>query len=305
MLRGVARMNILPIILIDGITFASWLFLVSAGITFIFGVLRILNIAHGSLYAVGAYVGATLIIRTVGPDQQTWLALPLLLLAAVIVAVTLGPLIERLFLRRVYAQDEVIGLLTTFALFLILEDLMRLVWGVDPYLVNGVFRLFGRVRVAGIAFAGYPFVLTAVAVAAGVLLWFVTHRTSFGRQVTCVISDREMAGALGINVPRIDLAAFVLGAFLAALGGAFTAPMTSVEPGMGVSVIVLAFAVVGIGGLGSIGGAALGCVIVGIARAAAVQLFPEFELFVVYALMVAVLLWRPHGLFGAVEPRKI
>jgi len=120
-----------------------------------------------------------------------------------------------------------------------------------------------------------------------------------------VISDREMAGALGINVPRIDLMAFSLGTFLAALGGAFTAPLTSVEPGMGVSVIVLAFAVVGIGGLGSIGGAALGCIIVGIARAAAVQLFPELELFVIYALMVAVLLWRPQGLFGAVELRKI
>jgi branched-chain amino acid transport system permease protein len=137
------------------------------------------------------------------------------------------------------------------------------------------------------------------------LLWFVLHHTSFGRQVTCVISDREMAGALGINVPRIDLIAFALGTFLAALGGAFTAPLTSVEPGMGVSVIVLAFAVVGIGGLGSIGGAAVGCLIVGLARAAAVQLFPELELVVIYALMVAVLLWRPQGLFGAIELRKI
>jgi branched-chain amino acid transport system permease protein len=165
--------------------------------------------------------------------------------------------------------------------------------------------MFGRVHLAGIAFAGYPFVLTVVAILAALLLWFVLHHTSFGRQVTCVISDREMAGALGINVPRIDLIAFALGTFLAALGGAFTAPLTSVEPGMGVSVIVLAFAVVGIGGLGSIGGAAVGCLIVGLARAAAVQLFPELELVVIYALMVAVLLWRPEGLFGAVELRKI
>jgi len=218
---------------------------------------------------------------------------------------TLGPLIERVLLRRIYGQDEVVGLLTTFALFLILEDVMRLIWGIEPYLVEGPYRMLGRVRVAGIAFAGYPFLLTVVAILAGLLLWFVLHRSSFGRQVTCVISDREMAGALGINVPRIDLMAFSLGTFLAALGGAFTAPLTSVEPGMGVSVIVLAFAVVGIGGLGSIGGAALGCIIVGIARAAAVQLFPELELFVIYALMVAVLLWRPQGLFGAVELRKI
>ncbi len=298
-------MSILPIILIDGITYASWLFLVSAGITFIFGVLRILNVAHGSLYAIGAYLGATLVLRFAGPHQGSWTTLPLLLLGAVIVGLTLGPLIERLLLRRVYEQDEVVGLLTTFALFLILEDAMRLIWGIEPYLVEGPYRMFGRVQVAGIAFAGYPFVLTIVAILAGLLLWLVMHHTSFGRQVTCVISDREMAGALGIDVPRIDLIAFALGTFLAALGGAFTAPLTSVEPGMGVSVIVLAFAVVGIGGLGSIGGAAFGCLIVGLARAAAVQLFPELELVVIYALMVAVLLWRPQGLFGAIELRKI
>jgi branched-chain amino acid transport system permease protein len=298
-------MNLLPIILIDGITFASWLFLVSAGITFIFGVLRILNVAHGSLYAIGAYLGATFILQFAGQNQQSWITLPLLLLAAIVIGLTLGPLIERVFLRRVYGEDEVIGLLTTFALFLILEDVVRLIWGVDPYLVEGPYRMFGRVRLAGIAFAGYPFLLTLVAILVGLLLWIVIHRTSFGRQVTCVINDREIAGTLGINVPRIDLMAFALGTFLAALGGALTAPMMSVEPGMGVSVIVLAFAVVGIGGLGSIGGAALGCIIVGIARAVAVQLFPEIDLFVIYALMVAVLLWRPQGLFGVIELRKI
>src|SRR6266478_4314395 len=137
-------MNILPIILIDGITFASWLFLVSVGITFIFGVLRILNVAHGSLYAIGAYLGATFILQFAGQDQRSWITLPLLLLAAVVVGLTLGPL-------------------TTFALFLILEDVVRLIWGIEPYLVEGPFRLFGRVRMAGIAFAGYPFLLTIVA----------------------------------------------------------------------------------------------------------------------------------------------
>jgi branched-chain amino acid transport system permease protein len=298
-------MNIVPIVLIDGITYASWLFLVSVGLTFIFGVLRILNVAHGSLYAIGAYLGATLVLRLAGQNQQTWTSLPLLLLAAVVVGLVLGPLIEWLLLRRVHTTDEAVGLLTTFALFLILEDAMRLIWGIAPYLVEGPYRMFGRVRVAGIAFAGYPFLLTTIAIVAGLLLWLVIHHTSFGRQVTCVVSDREMAAALGINVPRIDLMAFALGTFLAALGGAFTAPLTSVEPGMGVSVIVLAFAVVAIGGLGSIGGAALGCIIIGIARAAAVQLFPEIELFVIYALMVAVLLWRPQGLFGTIELRKI
>ena len=298
-------MNILPIILIDGLTFASWLFLVSAGITFIFGVLRILNVAHGSLYAIGAYVGATFILQIVGADSRSPIVFVLLLIAAIVVGLSMGPLIERLFLRRVYGQDEVIGLLTTFALFLILEDVVRLIWGITPYLVDGPFRMLGRVQLAGIAFAGYPFLLTGIAVAAGIMLWLIIYHTAFGRQVTCVISDREMASAMGINVPRIDLLAFSLGTFLAALGGAFTAPMISVEPGMGVNVIVMAFAVVAIGGLGSIGGAALGCIMVGVARAAAVHLFPELELFVIYALMVIVLLWRPQGFFGAIELRKI
>src|SRR6202030_4526559 len=153
---------------------------------------------------------------------------------------------------------EGVGLLTTVALFLILEDVMRLIWGIEPYMVEGPYRVLGGVRMAGIAFSRYPFVLTIVAIPAGLLLWFVLHHTSFGRQVTCVISDREMAGALGINVSRIDLIAFSLGTFLAALGGAFTAPLTSVEPGIGVSVIVRAFAVVRIRGLGSIRGAAVG-----------------------------------------------
>src|SRR5712692_7984486 len=137
-------MNILPIILIDGIVFASWLFLVSAGITFIFGVLRILNVAHGSLYAIRAYLGATFILQLAGQEQRSWITLPLLLLAAIAVGLTLGPLIERLFLRRVYGADEVIGLLTTFALFLILEDVVRLIWGLEPYLVDGPLRPLRR-----------------------------------------------------------------------------------------------------------------------------------------------------------------
>jgi branched-chain amino acid transport system permease protein len=298
-------MNIVPIILIDGITFASGLFLASAGITFIFGVLRILNVAHGSLFAIGAYLGATFVLQLAAADQRTWVTIPLLLLAAVVVALTVGPLIERVFLRRVYSQDEVIGLLTTFALFLILEDVMRLIWGIQPYLIDGPFRMLGRVRIAGIAFANYTFLLTVVSVLAGLLLWFVIHHTSFGRQVTCVIGDREMASALGINVPRIDLMAFALGTFLAALGGAFTAPMISVQPGISVSVIIVSFAVVIIGGLGSIEGAAIGAVIVGLARAAAVHLMPEAELFSIYLVMAAVLIFRPEGLFRRAAARTI
>src|SRR5437016_10286360 len=166
-------MNILPIILIDGITFASWLFLVSAGITFIFGVLRVLNVAHGSFYAIGAYLGATFILQFASREQHSWITLPLLLLAAIVVGLTLGPLIERLFLRPVYGEDEVIGLLTTFAIFLILEDVVWLIWGIDSYQVAGLFCMFGRVRMDGIDFVGYPFLLTVVAIVSVFLICFV------------------------------------------------------------------------------------------------------------------------------------
>jgi branched-chain amino acid transport system permease protein len=298
-------MNTAAIIVLDGIVFASWLFLISAGITFIFGVLRILNVAHGSIFAVGAYMGAWLAAWFLGGQYPPWFSFPILLVAAIFVAVTLGPIIERVFLKRIYQEEEVIALLTTFALFLILEDVIKLVWGIDVYFVDAPFSVMGEVTLAGISYAGYPFLLTGIAILCGILLWSVMNRTHFGRQLTSVIDDREISAAMGINVPRIDTFAFVLGSFLAALGGAFTAPMISVEPGMGIEVIVLAFAVVGIGGLGSVGGAALGCLLVGIARAAAVHLYPELELFVIYALLILVLIFRPQGFFGGVELRRI
>jgi branched-chain amino acid transport system permease protein len=298
-------METASIIVLDGVVFASWLFLISAGITFIFGVLRILNVAHGSIFALGAYMGAWLSAWFLGGQYPGWLSFSILIVAAVLVAVTVGPFIERVFLKRIYQEEEVIPLLSTFALFLILEDVMKLVWGIEPRFVDKPFSVMGQVRLVGISYAGYPFLLTGIAVLCAIMLWLVINRTHFGRQLTSVIGDREISSAMGINVPRIDTFAFTLGTFLAALGGAFTAPMISVEPGMGIEVIVLAFAVVGIGGLGSIGGAALGCLLVGIARAAAVHLYPELELFVIYALMVFVLIFRPQGFFGEIEVRRI
>jgi branched-chain amino acid transport system permease protein len=298
-------MNALVIIAVDGIVFASWLFLISVGLTLIYGVLRILNIAHGSLYALGAYTGAWLVIAYFRQDLWPYGSLLLLLGAALLVGLVVGPLIERGVLRWMYGREEVFQLLVTYALFLILEDTIKLVWGVDPYYAYKPYGLLGQVRLGGIVYPWYSFLLVVVAVLAGGLLWLFVNRTRFGRLVVAVIYDREISIALGVNVARVHVVAFTLGAMLAALGGAFTAPMISVVPGIAVEVIVLAFAVVVIGGLGSLEGAALGALIVGLVRAGAVHLVPALELFTIYLVMALVLLVRPYGLFAREEVRRI
>jgi branched-chain amino acid transport system permease protein len=203
------------------------------------------------------------------------------------------------FIRRVADRGEVIPLVLTFALFLILEDVMKLIWGVDPYLADMPYSMLGSLSIVGVSYPIYQCLLPLVALMAAGFLWFVVNRTRFGKLVIAVIADR------GINVPRIYTVAFTLGAVLAAIGGAFVAPMSSVVPGISVEVIILAFAVTTIGGLGSVPGAGIGAILVGLLRAIAVQRWPEFDLFVVYALMALVLLVRPRGLFGGLEVRRI
>ena len=298
-------MRLLLVVALDGLTYASWLFLVSAGLTFTYGVLRVLNLAHGNLYALGAYLGATLVLRYAATGSVPALAYGLLFLAAVVIGLVFGPLIERGFLRRVYSRDEEVQLLLTFSISLILEDVVKLVWGVNPIFADMPYSYLGRVRLGGVNYAWYPFLLTAIALAIGVLLWLVVTRTRLGKVLASVITDREVSLTLGINVPRVYTWAFTAGAVLAALGGALTAPMFSLAPGVGAEVLVTSFAVIAIGGLGSIGGAALGALIVGLARSAAVYFFPELDLFAIYLIMALVLLFRPQGFFGEIEVRRI
>ncbi len=285
-------------------TYAAWLFLVSAGLTFTYGVLRVLNLAHGNLYALGAYLGATLVLRYAATGSTVALGYGLLLVAAIVVGVIAGPLIERLFLRRVYNRDEGVQLLLTFSISLILEDVVKLVWGVTPIYADAPYTALGRVRLGGVNYAWYPFLLTAIALAVAGLLWLVVTRTRLGKILAAVIADREVSLTLGINVPRVYTLAFTAGAVLAALGGALTAPMFSLVPGVGADVLVTSFAVIAIGGLGSIGGAALGALIVGMARSAAVYFAPELDLFAIYVILALVLLFRPQGLFGEADVRR-
>ena len=292
-------------ILVDGLTYASWLFIVALGLTLVFGVLKILNIAHGSFYALGAYAAASFVGWGASLKLAPGFSLVAMLLAAVAVAALVAPLTERGLLRFFYRRDEVLLVLVTYALFLILEDVTKLVWGANPYYVSEPYGLFGSVDIGKQTYVGYDFLLVAMAVVIGLAVWWGLNRTRHGKIVLAVIHSPEIAASMGVNVSRVYTYAFVAGVFLAALGGALTAPMISVQPGLSVGVIIVSFAVVIIGGLGSIEGAALGAIIVGLARAASVHLWPAAELFSIYIVMAIILVFRPEGVFQRVQARKI
>jgi branched-chain amino acid transport system permease protein len=292
-------------ILIDGLTYASWLFIVALGLTLVFGVLKILNMAHGSFYAIGAYMAASFVSWGATLKWAPGFTLVAMLLAAVAVAVILAPLTERGLMRSFYGRDEVLLVLVTYAMFLIMEDATKLIWGATPYYVSEPYGLFGNVDIGKQSYVGYDFALVGLAVAVGLAVWWGLNRTRQGKIVLAVIHSPEVASSMGVNVSRVYMMAFSVGVFLAALGGAFTAPMISVQPGISVGVIIVSFAVVIIGGLGSIEGAAIGALIVGLARSMAVHLAPVAELFSVYLVMAVVLAFRPEGLFQRIQARKI
>ncbi|HEU0202780.1 MAG TPA: branched-chain amino acid ABC transporter permease [Burkholderiaceae bacterium] len=298
-------LNTLAVVAFDGIVYSSWLFLMAAGLTLIYGVMRILNIAHGSFYALGAYTASTLVGAWLSGGRAPAMSFVLLVAAAVLVGVVVGPLIERGLLKRMYGKDEVILLLVTYAVFLVLEDTVKLIWGVESQMIPEPYALPGNFELGPLVYPVYNLLLVAAAVVTGLVLSWAMHRTRQGKLLLAVIHDREMSAAMGINVGRVYLITFTVGTALAALGGALTAPMIAVSPGIGVEVIVLSFAVVVVGGLGSLGGAALGALLVGLVRSAAVRYWPEAELFTIYFVMALVLIVRPRGLFAVPEARKI
>jgi branched-chain amino acid transport system permease protein len=296
--------QILPV-LADGIIYSAWLFIAAVGLTLIYGVMKIVNVTHGSFYALGAYAGASLTGAWLARGYPPMASYAVLLGGAILITLVFAPAIERGILRFMYAKDEVVILLITYALFLILEDTIKLIWGVNPYFVAEPYALLGSFEVAGLPYPTYNLILVGLALASAAGLAWMLARTRVGKLLRAVIHDPEVSRAMGINVNRFYLVTFTFGSMLAALGGSFTAPTVSVVPGLGVDVIVLSFAVVVIGGLGSLPGAALGAVIVGVVRSVSVHYAPQFELFVIYSVMALVLAVRPRGLFSLAEPRKI
>lgn len=292
-------------ILTDGLVYAAYLFIVAIGLTLIFGVMKILNVTHGSFYAFGAYGAATAVGIYANAGLPAAIGFLFMVAFAMAIGMVLGVVLERGLLRLVYGRDEVIAVLVTYAAFLILEDVIILIWGPGSYAAWQPMVAAGNVSVGALVLSNYDIILVAIAAGLAVLAYWALNFTRYGRLLTVVIFDRETAAAFGVNVTVIYTATFIIGAMLGALGGAVMAPKISVTLGIGVEVIVLAFAVVAIGGMGSVEGALIGALIVGICRAAAVHLAPQIELFVIYAVMALVLVVRPYGLFVRAQPRKI
>lgn len=290
---------------LDGVATASVSFMVAVGLSLIFGIMRILNIAHGSFYAIGAYTAATLGMWLAGPDGG-WLTYPILLVAALLVGCTLGFVIERGLLQHIYGKEHSLQILITFGIFMMLEDFQKLVFGVEPYFYDAPLAMLGMIEVGGIYYTVYQLiVLPLMALAVMVALTLFFNRSKQGKLITVVIEDYEVATTLGINARKVYLVTFVLGAVLAAFGGALASSTTSLVPGIGADTIVLSFAIVATAGLGHFQGAAITALIIGLAHAFSVHLFSDFASVMPYLVMTVVLLVKPYGLFGRPDVKRL
>jgi branched-chain amino acid transport system permease protein len=287
--------------ILNAFFYAAVLFLIAAGLSLIYGVMRIVNLAHGQLYALGAYVTAWIVGGALGNAVAGTLGLfglfLLLPLGALAVAIV-GAAIEPTLLRPLYRRPEEYHLLITFGLLMILEDVMKLVFGGTPLTAGNIMDGMGSIQISFMFYPTYNLVVIAIGLLAALGLWWFIYRTRFGVILRATSQDRRMAAALGLNVGRVYVQAFAIGCFMAGLGGAVVVPAQAAVLGMGVEALILAFVVVVIGGLGSLEGALVGALIVSLVRTAGIQFFPEIELAVLYLIAAAVLLVRPTGLFG-------
>jgi len=294
---------------LNGIQFGLMLFLLAAGLTLVFGIMDMINLAHGSVYMVGAYFAATL--------AQLTGSFVLAVVLAVIATAIVGMLLEVALLRRLYVRDHMTQVLATFALLLIANELVRIIWGSQPMMLNMPPALSGPIEIIpGMNYSSYRLVIIAVGLAVAVLLYFLVAKTRTGMLVRAGASNREMATAMGVNIRWLFTVVFGVGAGLSAIAGAMLGPILAVQVGMGESILILAFVVIVIGGIGSIRGALVGSLLVGmvdtIGRAFLPMLFREFlppqlasslgpgvASILIYVLMAAVLFWKPQGLFPA------
>jgi branched-chain amino acid transport system permease protein len=285
-------------VIMGGVFHAAILFLVAAGLQLVFGVQKIFNLACGSFYALGAYSGISAVSYFTGHGGSPALFIVPLALGGLAVGLV-GLVVERGLLRFVYDRDETFQLLLTFALVLMLEDVIRLTWGTAPASTGGLYLAYGQARILGSTVPVYNLIVIAASVAIALGMSYLLGRTAFGRIIRAAADNREMAEALGVDMRSVYARVFTHGTMLGTLGGALVIPATAAMSEMGVELIVEAFAVVVIGGLGSMRGAFVGALVVGVLRSIAISVYPELEMLLIYLIVIAVLLWRPRGLFGA------
>ena len=275
--------------LLNAVQYGLLLFLLASGLTLIFGIMGVINLAHGSFYMIGAYLTYWLAKAT----GSLWLAIPI----GVVIAFAIGLLLEATLIRRLYRRDHLYQVLLTFGLILVFEELRSIVFGNDvhgvavPAILNYSIALTDT-----LAYPAYRLFVTAVCLALAGAMHYVIQKTRVGMMIRAGNSNREMAAALGVDIPRLFTLVFAAGMALAAFAGAIAAPITSVAPGMGNQILIICFVVVVIGGIGSINGAMIASLLIGLADTLGKILAPEYSGVAVYLLMAAILLWRPQGL---------
>lgn len=283
-------MGEIPVFFLHGLVYAGLLFLVSSGLTLVFGMMNVLNFAHASFYMLGAYFSYSLLRVT----DNLWLSLlvcPLLLFL-------LGALIERYLLRRVHVYGHLHELLLTFGLAYIIGELVKLAWGNYPLGVNLTGFLAGTVNLFGLTYPVYRLFMFACAIMISLIMAAVLYKTRIGIIVRAAVDDNEMVNSLGINVPRVFMGVFAFGAALSGFAGVIAGPLLSTYPGMATEILIDAFVVIVIGGFGSLGGALIASFMIGELQAFGTLLFPDLSMALIYMLMAAVLIIKPSGLFG-------
>jgi branched-chain amino acid transport system permease protein len=283
-------------ILVGGVFHAAVLFLVAAGLQLVFGVQKIVNLACGSFYALGAYFGVSFVGFASVAGLSPWLIMPALVVAGLLLGFV-GPPIERM-LRSVYSRDESFQLLLTFALVLMFQDVFRFVWGSNPRSLDSAYLVYGVINAREFSVPVYNLLVIAAAIATAAGFGAFLQRTNYGRILRATAENRGMAEALGVDVGRLYAVVFTIGTVLGTTAGALVVPTAAASLDMAIDFVIEAFAVVVIGGLGSMRGALAGALIVGLIRAYAIVVYPEAEVLAIYVIVIAVLLLRPAGLFG-------
>lgn len=283
-------------ILLGGVFHAAVLFLVAAGLQLVFGVQKILNLACGSFYALGAYFGITFVGLALRLGMPAWALLPVLVIAGLSLGL-IGPPIEHM-LRTVYDRDESFQLLLTFALLLMFQDVFRFLWGANPLSIEANYLVYGKLASGDFIVPVYNLLVIAAAIMIAAGLGAFLRKTNYGRVLRATAENRAMAEALGVDVSRVYAAVFTAGTVLGTVAGALVVPTAAASLDMAVEFVVEAFAVVVIGGLGSMPGALAGALIVGLIHAFAIVVYPELDLLATYLIVIGVLLLRPAGLFG-------